>query len=266
MHLYHYQPGNSPILVNIPHAGTHVPEDILERLTPAAKQLADTDWHVDRLYAFAREHGAHVLAATHSRYVIDLNRYPDDTTLYPQQFTTGLCPVTDFNGSPLYTEEVTLTEEEIKTRTQDYWQPYHEKLQSILAELKNQHQRIILLDAHSICSHLPRLFAGQLPDINLGTADGKSADERLTRELMEYARKTPYSIVCNGRFKGGYITRHYGQPDQGIQAIQIELTQKNYMQESYPYRYDEEKASQLQTILRGFFTFMTEYLENSALS
>lgn len=259
MELYHYFPGILPVIINIPHAGTYVPDGILNRFVPAARQLPDTDWHVDQLYAFARELGFHMLVATHSRYVVDLNRSPDGQSLYPGKFVTNLCPVTLFDGAPIYQMGLEPDEREVQNRIKMYWQPYHQKLQSIIDELKIQ-QRVIVLDAHSICSQVPMLFSGILPSLNLGTADGISASPELTEKLISCCEKSEYSTVCNGRFKGGYITRHYGNPAQGVDAIQLELAQFNYMNEAYPYTYDEKKAKQLQKTLHRFLSVMIDWV------
>lgn len=247
---YLYTPGTVPLIISQPHTATHVPPAILERLVPAAKKLPDTDWHIDRLYDFARELGAHIITPTHSRYVVDLNRGPDNASLYPGKFTTGLCPATFFDGAPLYLPGKEPSESEIKERTEIYWQPYHDKLQSLISEILATHGKVVLFDAHSICSQVPTLFDGVLPDLNFGTADGATASVALCEKLLAVANKSPYSVVYNGRFKGGYITRHYGNPAAGVQAVQLELAQKNYMQEAHPFTYDETKARQLQGVLK----------------
>lgn len=258
MKLFHYFPGTIPVIISIPHAGINIPEPIHNRLVDEAKLLPDTDWHVERLYAFAHSLGVHMLVATHSRYVIDLNRAPDDHSLYPGKFTTGLCPVTQFNEIPIYKHGKEPDEQEIQERIKLYWQPYHNKLQDLISELSSLHQQVILLDAHSICSRVPLLFDGTLPDLNIGTAEGRSIESPLAENLIEFCQQSPYSIVYNGRFKGGYITRHYGNPAQGIQAVQLELAQFNYMQEVYPFNYVEETASQLQITLRGFVNILVD--------
>lgn len=249
MEPYRYFPGRIPLLVSVPHCGTHVPDSILARLTPEAKQLPDTDWHVDRLYDFVREMGAHLLVATHSRYVVDLNRAPDDRSLYPGKFTTGLVPTTRFDGSPLYVGAAP-DAAEVAARVAQYWQPYHARIQQWIAE-QNHHHTKCVFDAHSIASRVPLLFEGQLPDLNFGTADGASASAELTARATEVAERSDYSTALNGRFKGGYITRHYGNPAAGIQAIQLELAQVNYMNEQYPFAYDDAKARALQDVLRA---------------
>ncbi len=252
MKTYHYIPGTVPVLISIPHAGTFVPHNILDRFTTPAKRLPDTDWHVETLYAFARDLGIHMLIATHSRYVIDLNRGKDDQSLYPGKFTTGLCPLTLFDGTPVYQPGMEPNAKEIQERIETYWQPYHDKLQSLVDDLKKKHNRTIVFDAHSIRSQVPLLFDGVLPDLNIGTADGLSAKDELIQQIETICKQYSYSYVINGRFKGGFITRHYGKPEQGIQAIQLELAQCNYMNEAYPFSYDDKKAKKLQILLMKF--------------
>ncbi len=250
MELYRYLEGKLPVVISVPHAGTHVPEDIFPRLTKMAKTLPDTDWHVDRLYGFARAMGVHMLIGTMSRYVVDLNRAPDDAPLYPGKFTTGLCPTTLFDSSPIYMNGREPDKAETLTRTVAYWQPYHEKLRSLLRSLRTQSPRVVLLDAHSIASAVPTLFDGTLPDLNFGTADGASADSALAESLLVLGKDSGYSAVLNERFKGGYITRHYGNPAVGVHAVQLELAQHNYMQETQPYDFDDAKVAQLQVVLQ----------------
>jgi N-formylglutamate deformylase len=257
---YIYTPGTVPVLLNMPHTATHVPPELLQRFTASAKKFPDTDWHIDRLYAFAGELGVHMLAPVHSRYVVDLNRAPSNESLYPGKFTTGICPTALFDGTPVYQHGMEPDATEIEKRIADYWHPYHRKLQSIITELKTQHARVAVFDAHSICSQVPTLFDGVLPDLNIGTADGKTADAALCSTLLSCATRSSYSAIYNGRFKGGYITRHYGNPSQGIHAVQLELAQKNYMQETYPFAYDEAKAGQLQRVLRELLSTLITYI------
>lgn len=264
MELYHYFPGTLPVLINVPHSGTYVPDDMLERFTPPAKQLRDTDWHVDRLYDFARALGVHMLVATHSRYVIDLNRDPGGESLYPGKFTTGLCPTVLFDKTPIYNQGQEPADAEVTQRTGEYWQPYHDKLQTILDGLKqkqaDKNGRVVLFDAHSIASQVPLFFEGRLPDLNLGSADGASADAALMNTLLSVAQNSPYSSVLNGRFKGGYITRHYGRPDDGVHGVQLELSQVNYMEETYPFTYLNTKARHLQGVLHEMVTTICEWV------
>lgn len=259
MDQFDYFPGTVPVIISVPHAGTHIPPAILERFCQPAKQLPDTDWHVGRLYAFARELGAHMLCATHSRYVIDLNRAPDGQSLYPGRFTTGLCPLTLFDGTPLYQPGQEPDAREIGQRTMQYWQPYHRKLQDVMGSLRQLHKKLVVFDAHSIRSRVPALFEGTLPALNLGTADG-TADAGLTAQLAELCRASPYSAVHNGRFRGGYITRHYANPGNGVHSVQLELAQEHYMQEEAPYAYDAAKAEKLQPTLRALMSHIVEWV------
>lgn len=243
--------GDAALLISCPHDGTLIPLDIAKRMNPAAQSAPDTDWHVARLYAFAESLGATLVVPTHSRYVVDLNRPPDDVSLYPGQNTTGLCPVVQFSGESIYLDGQRPTSAEINARVDRYWRPYHQALRDEIARLRESHDRIVLWEAHSIRSVVPFLFDGRLPDINLGTAAGASCStttqQRLEAVLDGQSR---YSHVVNGRFKGGYITRQYGQPSVGVDAIQLELAQVNYMDED-SYEYLPERAEPLQRLIRA---------------
>ncbi|MBV8665262.1 MAG: N-formylglutamate deformylase [Burkholderiaceae bacterium] len=252
-----FRQGRTPLLVSMPHVGTHIPEQISRGMTPAAHRLADTDWHLDQLYDFLDELGASVLVATHSRYVIDLNRPPDNANLYPGQDTTGLCPVDTFDRQPLYQAGKQPSEAEIAERRTRYWQPYHTKLSEQLQRLRTQHGVALLWDAHSIASEVPRFFEGRLPDFNIGTASGSSCAADLSNKLGAIAETAAgYSMALNGRFKGGHITRHYGNPAGNTHAVQLELSQITYMEESHPYRFDERKAQAVRPTLRQFLETM----------
>jgi N-formylglutamate deformylase len=241
--------GRAPILVSLPHDGILVPERILRRLRPAARAVPDTDWHVARLYAFAQDLGASMLVPTWSRYVVDLNRPPDDVSLYPGRNTTGLCPLTGFDGAPLYLDGEAPCPSEIAERVERYWRPYHGALRAELDRLLDRHGRVLLWEGHSIRSRVPFLFEGRLPDLNLGTADGASCSQWAESRLAGVCTgQAEYSWVLNGRFKGGYITRHYGAPVAGVDAVQLELAQCTYMDEDST-AFDPAKASRLQALL-----------------
>ena len=258
-----FHQGTRPLLVSIPHMGTHVPPTIAARLTPEGREVHDTDWHLDRLYAFAKELGASILMATHSRYVVDLNRPPDGASLYPGQSVTGLCPVDTFADTPLYANDQGPDDAEIAARREAVWRPYHDQLAGELARIKALHGIAMLWDAHSIRSVVPRFFEGKLPDFNLGTADGASCDPALAQQLLAIAQAAPgYSAVLNGRFKGGHITRHYGQPAQNIHAIQLEMTQSSYMQETMPFDYLPEVAQRVQPTLRALLEAVLAFAES----
>ena len=244
--------GSAPLLVSLPHDGTELPPDIAARMTDAARAVPDTDWHVSRLYAFARGLGASILVPRYSRYVVDLNRPPDDTSLYPGQNTTGLCPTRRFSGDPVYLAGQEPSAGEVRERVERYWRPYHDALRDELERLRAAHGRVVLWEGHSIRgSGLPFLFEGRLPDLNLGTANGASCSPRLQARLEAVLSAQPgYDWVANGRFKGGHITRHYGDPARGIDAVQMETSQRNYMDED-SFEYDETKAARLQVVLRN---------------
>jgi N-formylglutamate deformylase len=227
---FSFSAGRLPLLVSMPHAGQILPEEIAAGMTPCARVLADTDWHLPQLYAFAGEMGASTLAAHHSRYVIDLNRPPEDSSLYPGMDTTGLCPVDSFAREPLYLDGRTPDEAEVARRLALYWQPYHAQLRAELDRLLALHGAVVLWEAHSIASRVPRFFDGRLPDLNFGTASGASCAPGLLEAVL--AQVPPrFSTAVNGRFKGGYITRHYGQPQAGVHALQLEMCQCLYMNE-----------------------------------
>jgi N-formylglutamate deformylase len=246
MEPYKFRAGSTPLLVSMPHTGTFIPESIKKRLTEKAKTVPDTDWHLERLYAFLDELGASVLVATHSRYVVDLNRPPDNVNLYPGQDTTGVVPVDTFHKERLYLSPPAA--EEIQSRIKTFWQPYHHKLAAGLAAIKARHGYALLWEAHSIFSVLPRFFHGRLPELNLGTADGSSCAPGVGEALLKSVEG--YSAVLNGRFKGGYITRRYGSPAAGVHAVQLELSEATYMDETPPYAYRDDLARRLQPQLR----------------
>ena len=252
-----FRAGTQPLLVSIPHAGTYIPPDLAARMTDAALALPDTDWHVGRLYDFVDALGGSVLIATHSRYVIDLNRPPDNTNLYPGQDTTGLVPVDTFAREPIYRTPPLPDARDVNDRIERYWRPYHEQLQGELARLRDVHGYALLWDAHSIASEVPRFFAGRLPDFNLGTAGGTSCDAALERAVTAAAQRSQgHSVVLNGRFKGGYITRAYGRPNDRIHAIQLELSQRTYMNEKAPYEFSDALAARLRPVLRELIEAM----------
>jgi N-formylglutamate deformylase len=261
MEFYKFRAGRTPLLVSMPHTGTHIPEALARRMTPMALTVPDTDWHLERLYDFLDVLGASVLVATHSRYVVDLNRPPDNANLYPGQDTTGLCPMDTFHREPIYAPGHAPDEAEIAERVARYWQPYHDKLAEELARLKARHGRALLWDAHSIFSVVPRFFEGTLPDFNLGTADGRACAAGVGDALLAVASRAPaYRAVLNGRFKGGYITRRYGRPDEAMHAVQLELSEATYMDEAAPYRFRDDLAAGVRPHLRAM---LERYLESA---
>lgn len=263
---FRFRQGSTPLLVSMPHAGTYIPNAIAARMTEPALKVPDTDWHIDRLYDFLDEIGASILTATHSRYVVDLNRPPDDASLYPGQTSTGLCPAATFSGEALYGDGSAPAADEIAERRERYWQPYHDQLSAELARLRSEHGFVLLWEAHSIATRVPRLFEGELPQLNIGTAGGASAIAGLGEALLGRAQASRYSAVLNGRFTGGYITRHYGRPANGISAVQLELTQACYMDEVYPFAFRDEKANELRPVLRDMIATALNVSSNAAVT
>jgi N-formylglutamate deformylase len=254
--------GTRPLLISMPHVGVYIPPELAARLTIVARGVPDTDWHLEQLYGFAKAMGASILAATHSRYVVDLNRPPDNANLYPGQDTTGLCPIDTFTKQPLYAPGDEPSDAEIQQRVDTVWHPYHNALASELARLKAEHGQVAQWEAHSIHSQLPRFFEGKLPDFNLGSANGASCDQALAEQLLAIAsRAEGFTAVLNGRFKGGYITRQYGQPANGVQAIQLELALSAYMEENPPFAYEPARASRVQPHLQALLEAMLAYVE-----
>lgn len=245
MDCFSYDAGTRPLLVSVPHDGRQLPCDIASGMTEAGRAIPDTDWHVGRLYDFARDLGAHVIRAEYSRYVVDLNRPADDSHLYAGRYGSGLCPTQTFAGEDIYQRGSAIDMDE---RVSGYWLPYHDKLAALLEQIRGEHGHVLLWDAHSIPSSVPRLFDGVLPVLNLGTWDQRSCAAAIAAAVMSVATASPYDAVLNGRFVGGYITRHYGRPGDGVHAIQLELAQRSYMDEA-TLEYDPDKASQLQNTL-----------------
>ena len=247
--------GTVPLLVSMPHTGTDIPAELQGDYAERALGLEDTDWHLHRLYDFLQVLGASVIRPRYSRYVIDLNRPPDDAPMYPGASNTELCPTHFFNGDALYREGRAPDLAERLRRREAYWQPYHSALAAELARLKAQHGFALLWDAHSIRSEIPWLFEGRLPDLNIGTANGAAAHASITDAAAAACAGVPgVSSIVNGRFKGGYITRHYGRPAEDVHAVQLEKCQCLYMQEVAPFAYDDTLAKKIQPVLNRMVT------------
>ncbi len=246
---FEFHAGESALLISIPHDGRTLPPDIAERMTERARELPDTDWHVIRLYEFSKSLGVSIIAANMSRYVVDLNRSPADEALYDSRFVTGLCPEQSFDGEDIYLPGHSVDDDEKEDRIAKYWRPYHDKIDSTLSDIKRRFGYALLWDAHSIPSNVPLLFDGELSQLNFGTNDGRSCAGELVEAVTAATAKCErYSSVLDGRFKGGYITRHYGDPANGVHAIQLELAQRSYMNED-SLQFDEEPASRLRELL-----------------
>lgn len=246
--VYRYYDGELPLLISVPHDGRLIPGEVRERMTRAGRDIPDTDWHVGQLYDFVREMGAKLLVAEYSRYVIDLNRSAQDEVLYAGQVVTGLCPRQTFAGADIY-ERDGVAGDEKERRIADYWRPYHDRIRATLAAIQEQHGYALLWDAHSIPSVVPRLFAGELPQLNLGTYSGASCGADIEAAIVAVAQASHYSCVVNDRFKGGFITRHYGNPARNVHALQLEIAQRAYMNEKSTV-FDASKAADLRDTLR----------------
>jgi N-formylglutamate deformylase len=254
--------GSAPLLLCMPHTGTDIPPALEARLVSAWLARKDTDWAIDRLYAFAAELEASVIRTSVSRTVIDANRDPSGASLYPGQATTELCPTTSFDGEPLYRQGAAPQAAEIAARRAEFFDPYHRAVQAELARLRALHRVVVLYDCHSIRSLIPRLFAGTLPHCNIGTFRGASCDAALTRSIEGLCDEAGFTRITDGRFQGGYTTRHYGRPLEGVHAVQMELACRGYLHEpvgavdpaTWPCPWDEAFAAPMRALLGRVLT------------
>lgn len=257
MTIYTLHRGQVPLLVSLPHVGTELPDEQRWRYVARAFALEDTDWHLGKLYDFVRELGASLIVPRFSRYLIDLNRPSENAPMYPGMNNTELCPTRFFTGDPLYRDGCAPDAGEIARRVELYWRPYHDALRAELDRLRGMHGHVSLFEGHSIKSELPWLFNGRLPDLNLGTVSGTSCASALRAALARnLAGQSRFTQDVDGRFKGGHITRFYGDPAHGVHAIQLEMCWSCYMQETPPYVYDPGLAGLVQPILRQLIETM----------
>jgi len=250
--------GDAPVVVSMPHTGTAIPAEMEAQLVDPWLSRKDTDWWVDDLYDFAPELGITTIRTMMSRTVIDVNRDPSGKSLYPGKSTTDLCPVATFDHEALYLPGFKPDSADMTQRLENYFVPYHAAILSELERLGAVHPRVVLYDAHSIRSRIPNLFDGELPQFNIGTNDGESCDSDLTAAVEAACAASEFTSVTNGRFKGGWITRYYGEPARGVHAIQMELACRGYMQEpegpvsldNWPTPYESARAAPLRAALR----------------
>jgi N-formylglutamate deformylase len=247
--IFSFAEGSTPLLVSIPHDGRLLMPGQADRMTAEGRAMPDTDWFVRDLYAFTTELGASIIAANYSRYVVDLNRPADDTALYEGQVSTGLCPQKTFEGQAIYVNGKSVSVGEQKGRVERYWRPYHDRIATELLRLRNTYGVALLWDAHSIASEVPMLFPGVLTDLNIGTDRGNSCGHACESAVMGIVSASGYSAVLNGRFTGGFITRHYGDPENNVHAIQLELSQRTYMDEK-KLSYDADSAVKVSHTIR----------------
>lgn len=251
--------GSSPLILGMPHTGTYVPDAIWQNLNPVGQALADTDWHIDKLYADLAP-DATIIKANFHRYVIDANRDPSGQSLYPGQNTTGLCPLTDFDNRPIYKDGCAPTPDEVEHRKDDFHAPYHAAITSEIKRANQTHGFAILYDCHSIRSEIAFLFDGELPILNIGTNHGRTCAPWIEEVTYKIARTSPYAAILNGRFKGGWTTRHYGDPDNNVHAIQMEIAQRSYLaNETAPWDYDPVRADLLRPYLEDILQTFTQY-------
>jgi N-formylglutamate amidohydrolase len=243
--VFSFHDGDTPLLISVPHDGWQLPPDIVQTMSEIGRGIPDTDWHVAQLYEFARDRGASMIVANFSRYVVDLNRPADDTAMYEGELATGLCPIRTFAGDDIYRDQPLI---DTAARVATYWRPYHDRIAEALSELRQRHGVALLWDAHSITSRVPQLFDGELAVLNLGTWGGRSCDASVADVVMSVAKHSDYDAVLDGRFKGGHITRYYGDPGANVHAIQLELAQRAYMHER-TLAYDRGKAAKLRATL-----------------
>jgi len=258
---YSFHAGSVPLLVSVPHDGRDLPDDIASLMTDAGRSLPDTDWHVARLYEFAKDIGASMIVARNSRYVVDLNRPTDDSVMYEGQLATGLCPTQTFDGQDIYAGSVSV---DLDDRVRHYWRPYHDRISETLAAFRESCGYALLWDAHSIASRVPTLFDGELPVLNIGTWDGRSCGQSLSAAVVQVAQDSAYEAVINGRFTGGYTTRNYGNPEMNVHVIQLELAQRAYMNEATT-NYNQAKASQLSDTLQRLLETFTKTAGDNAV-
>ncbi len=239
---------DSPLIVSMPHHGQFIPYDVLEQMTDTALISADTDWYLVQLYDFLEELNVTRINANYSRYLIDLNRDSSGKVLYKGADNTELCPTSTFDLEPLYEEDEEPDAQEVARRTELYWKPYHQELERLIKQAKDRFGYCLLFEAHTIQSHVPRFFDGQLPDFNFGTNEGQTVNDQL-KAVLENFDTGDYSKIINGRFKGGFITRQYAKPDDNIFTIQLELSQITYLDEKLRL-FDQEKASRVEEVIK----------------
>ena len=257
--------GSTPLLVSLPHVGTVIPADQQHRYVDRALAVEDTDWHLAPLYDFVREMGASLIVPLHSRYLIDLNRPPENAPMYAGVNNTELCPTRFFTGEPLYRDGMVPDDAEVERRRGVYWRPYHQALHDELQRLREAHGHALLFDGHSIRSELPWLFDGRLPDLNLGTADGAACAPSLRAALARVLQaQTVFTQVVDGRFKGGHITRHYGRPQDGVHAVQLEMCWRCYMHERPPFVLDDARVAGITPLLRELMATLLAWTPDAA--
>ncbi len=261
----HVVRGEGPVLLGMPHGGTWLPDAVAARLNARGRLLADADWHIQRLYDGLLP-GATIVAAHFHRYLIDANRDPSGASLYPGQNTTEICPSIDFDGEPIWEDDGAADAHEVAARTAAWHRPYHAAIEAELARIRATHGAAILYDCHSIRPVAPFLFEGRLPDFNIGTDEGRTCAPVVERTVADMCAATGRTMAVNGRFKGGWTTRHYGRPQEGIHVIQMELAQDLYMDLDPPFGFREDKAEPLRQTLASILSALEQLALSGALA
>lgn len=267
----HVRSGDSPLVVSIPHAGIDLPPEFACGLRSEWLARRDADWYLPQLYDFAADVDATVIRTTVSRTVVDVNRDPSGASLSPGMTTTALCPLETFDGEPLYEPGQEPDGMAVVARREAFHAPYHATLAAQIARLRARHSSVVVYDAHSIRSRIPRLFEGVLPHLNLGTNDARSCDPSLTAAVVGAIRESGFTHVVNGRFKGGYVTRHCGQPEAGVHAIQMEIACRAYLDEpdaapsaaNWPPAFDPARAAPLRALLRDILAACVRFAQRA---
>lgn len=248
-----------PVLVSIPHTGTHVPEAIAaDFASDYIRSLPMTDWHLHHLYDFLPALGITTIYATYSRFVADLNRPPDDTPLYPGRFETGFVASKTFWGDDIY--RTPPHAEEIARRRERVHAPYHRRLMELLQSKVARFGAVVLIDAHSVASRANKLHGELKDDIYLGDRDGRTNSGWLTAQVEKSFRNTGHKVVRNDPYKGGYITDHYGKLPE-VAALQVEMAWHLYLDEAdAPHGTTHPNFARFKRVLQGVFGELAESL------
>lgn len=251
-----------PILLSVPHCGTDFPDELKDDFKPElAKSPDDTDYYVHDLYNFCSEMGITIIHAKYSRWVIDLNRDPESKALYNDgRIITALCPNTNFFGDSIYvSQDKEPNHNEVQRRLNTYYWPYYKEIENQLAQLKSQFGKALLWDAHSIRRFVPTIRKENFPDLILGNNDGLTADQSLIDIALDNLGKDKYGLNHNTPFKGGHITRYFGNPSNNIHALQLEMSKDLYMNHDET-EFHMARANEMRVVLKSCFRGLIEGL------
>ena len=243
-----------PFILSIPHSGTSIPKEKVDFFNQnQLKDMDDTDWFLDKLYDFAPKMGITTIIANYHRWLVDLNRDPNNQPLYNDgRIITSICTKTNFNGDNIYKDSYQLDKKEISSRIESYFSPYHDFLNSLIVKFLKTHSKVIVWDGHSIKRFVPTINSNSFPDLIIGNNDHQSCDKELTKIAFDNLKKSNYQVQINQPFKGGYITRNHGNPNEGVNSIQLEMSKDLYMSKNET-KYDETKAYEIRKLLKATF-------------